>query len=107
MLDAPVRCTFRQPDIAQIVQRSIHKGADLGHYELAAYVIMANHVHLLIWPKISPDRLLKSLKGAAAREANRLLARTGEPFWQRNRTTTGYPIRANSRRSELTLRIIR
>jgi REP element-mobilizing transposase RayT len=47
------------------------------------YVIMANHVHLLIQPKIAPDHLLKSLKGASAREANRMLGRTGEPFWQK------------------------
>ncbi len=26
---------------------------------------------------------MKSLKGATAREANRLLGRTGEPFWQK------------------------
>ncbi len=26
---------------------------------------------------------MKSLKGSTAREANRLLGRTGEPFWQR------------------------
>jgi REP element-mobilizing transposase RayT len=74
---------LRQPDIARIVLDSIHKGVDLGHYEIGAYVIMANHVHLLIRPKIAPDRLLKSLKGATAREANRLLGRTGEPFWQK------------------------
>ena len=74
---------LRRPDIAQIVVGSIHKGASLGHYELGAYVVMANHVHLLIRPLVAPDRLLKSLKGATAREANRLLARTGEPFWQK------------------------
>ena len=27
--------------------------------------------------------MLKSLKGASAREVNRLLGRTGEPFWQK------------------------
>src|SRR5437899_1936798 len=69
---------LQHPDIAQIVIASIRKGVDLGHYELAAYVIMANHVHLLIRPAIAPDRLLKSLKGASARQANRLLGRTGE-----------------------------
>ena len=74
---------LRQPDIAQIVVASIHKGVDLSHYELEAYVVMANHVHLLIQPRIAPDRLLKSLKGASAREANRLLNRTGEPFWRK------------------------
>jgi REP-associated tyrosine transposase len=74
---------LRQPDIAQIVVGSIYKGAELGHYELRAYVVMANHVDLLIRPMIALDRLLKSLKGATAREANRLLGRTGEPFWQK------------------------
>jgi type I restriction enzyme R subunit/putative DNA methylase len=54
----------------------------LGQYDLAAYVIMSNHVHLLLLPKIAPSRLLQSLKGAAAREANRILGRTGETFWQ-------------------------
>jgi putative transposase len=44
---------------------------------------MPNHVHLLITPLVSPARLLKSLKGATAREANRVLRRTGEPFWQK------------------------
>jgi len=74
---------LRQPEIAQVVLRSIRKGEELEHYELVAFVVMANHVHLLIWPKIAPDRLLKSLKGSTAREANRLLGRTGEPFWQK------------------------
>ena len=74
---------LRQAAVAQIVVYSIHKGVDLGHYDLIAYVIMPNHVHLLIQPRIAPDRLLKSLKGATAREANRLLGRTGEPFWQK------------------------
>jgi len=74
---------LRQPEIARIVVNSIRKGEELGHYELVAFVVMANHVHLLIWPKIAPERLLKSLKGSTAREANRLLGRTGEPFWQK------------------------
>src|SRR4051795_13763555 len=44
---------------------------------------MANHVHVLLLPQVSPSRLLKSLKGFTAREANRKLGRTGEPFWQK------------------------
>jgi putative transposase len=74
---------LRQPEIAQIVLNSVRKGEQLEQYELVAYVVMPNHVHLLIWPKIAPERLLKSLKGSTAREANRLLGRTGEPFWQK------------------------
>ena len=37
---------LRQPEIARIVVGSIHKGVDLGHYELGAYAVMGNHVHL-------------------------------------------------------------
>ncbi|HEY7303859.1 MAG TPA: hypothetical protein VH601_07095 [Bryobacteraceae bacterium] len=33
-------------------------------------------------PRIAPTRLIASLKGPTARAANRLLGRTGEPFWQ-------------------------
>ena len=43
---------------------------------------MANHVHLLVLPRVSSSRFLQTLKGYTAREANRLLGRTGQPFWQ-------------------------
>ena len=43
---------------------------------------MSNHVHVLIRPLQQPTRLLQSLKGTTAREANLILARTGQPFWQ-------------------------
>ena len=49
---------------------------------LGAFAVMANHVHVLLLPLISPSRLLKSLKGYTAHEANRILGRTGEPFWR-------------------------
>jgi putative transposase len=62
---------------------TLFRGVELGHYELRSFAVMANHVHVLLLPAISPSLLLKSLKGHAAREANRLLGRTGEPFWQR------------------------
>jgi REP element-mobilizing transposase RayT len=74
---------LRQPAIAQLVVESIRKGEQLDHYELLAFLVMANHVHVLIHPHVHPSRLLKSLKGATARQANKLLGRTGEPFWQK------------------------
>src|SRR5271165_3234766 len=43
---------------------------------------MSNHMHLLLLPKVSPSRLLQSLKGPSAREANRILGRAGEALWQ-------------------------
>jgi REP element-mobilizing transposase RayT len=72
-----------RPDIAAVVIKCLHKGVELGHYNLNAWVIMPNHVHILLHPKISPSLLLKSLKGASARGANRVLAQTGRPFWQK------------------------
>jgi REP element-mobilizing transposase RayT len=43
---------------------------------------MPNHVHILINPKTSLPRLTKAVKNYSARQANALLERTGEPFWQ-------------------------
>jgi len=74
---------LRRPDIAGIAVASVCKGVELGHCQLHAYVVTPNHVHLLIRPQAAPERLLRSLKGVTAREANRLLGRTGESFWQK------------------------
>lgn len=75
-------------------------------YMLLSFVVMPNHVHVLLRPlpleerqarKPAPlerqdeepapqfvplRRITQSLKGYTAREANRLLKRTGLPFWQ-------------------------
>jgi putative transposase len=73
---------LRQPAIAQLVVNSLSYGRELGHYDLHAWVVMANHVHVLLTPKYDPTRSIASLKGATARKANQLLGRTGQPFWQ-------------------------
>jgi putative transposase len=74
---------LRQESIARAVVDSLYRGVDLGHYQLGPFVVTSNHVHVLLLPKTDPSKLLKSIKGWTAREANRLLGRTGEPFWQR------------------------
>jgi putative transposase len=71
-----------QEPIARLVLASLRRGVTLGHYDLAAYTVLPNHLHLLLLPKIASSRLLQSLKGATAREANRILSRTGDSFWQ-------------------------
>ena len=69
--------------VARCVVKAIQRGADeLGQYELDAYVVLSNHVHMLAQPRTAPNRFMKSLKGFTAREANRILGRTGQPFWQ-------------------------
>jgi putative transposase len=74
---------LRQPSIAQLLVDSLHKGVEDRRYNLGPFAIMANHVHVLLRPLVSPSRLLNSLKGSTARKANRLLNRTGQQFWQR------------------------
>ena len=54
----------------------------LGHYQIHAYIVMANHVHLLITPCVEVSRLMQSLKRFTAWEGNRMLGHTGQPFWQ-------------------------
>jgi type I restriction enzyme R subunit/putative DNA methylase len=49
---------------------------------LIAWVIMANHVHVLITPNQSLAWITKTLKGFSARRANEILGRPGQPFWQ-------------------------
>ena len=51
-------------------------------YEPQLWVVMPNHVHLLILPRVPLPQITHWIKGKTAMEANRLLGRTGEPFWQ-------------------------
>jgi len=71
-----------QEPVARVVREALRSGVKLAHYDLGAYAILSNHVHVLLLPKISPSRLLQSLKGVSARQANLILGRTGETFWQ-------------------------
>ena len=51
-------------------------------YRLRAWVLMANHVHILVYPQAPLPRITKSVKNYSARQANVILGRTGQPFWQ-------------------------
>jgi len=69
--------------IADLVAAAIVAGeAERCFYGLCAWVVMPNHVHLLILPQVPVPRLMRWLKGSTARSANRILGRTGQPFWQ-------------------------
>jgi len=73
---------LKDPEIARLVERAILRGGELGHFSLRAYVIMPNHVHILLEPLLPLDRLTGGIKGVSARDANARLGRTGQPFWQ-------------------------
>ena len=74
-------CYLRQPQIADIVEKNwLH--FDGQRYKLVAWVIMPNHVHVMIetfagWPL---EKIVHSWKSYTATEANRLLKRKGA-FW--------------------------
>jgi putative transposase len=54
----------------------------LGHFDLHAFVVMPNHVHLLATPSAALPKLTRSLKGITSKRANAILGLTGTPFWQ-------------------------
>ena len=76
-------CWLQDPRIAACVEDCILRGAlQLCQYQLLAYVVMPNHVHLLIEPGTSVERITHGIKGVSARDANRILKRAGVTFWQ-------------------------
>lgn len=93
------KCYLSLPSIASIVAKKLHE-YDGQFYDLQAYCIMPNHVHLLIDTSIQllqedgsylsnpPEDyvqlgyIMNRIKGASSYEANRVLQRTGR-FWQK------------------------
>ena len=74
---------LHRPDVASMVTAALRDGDGRFHrYRLHAYVVMPNHVHLLVTPKVVATRWLGPLKGFTAYRANQLLGRAGHPFWQ-------------------------
>ncbi len=70
---------LRIPEIADVVVKAIR---DCQKYDLHAFVVMPNHVHLLVTAHVPAAEWLGPLKGYTARAANLLLNQTGKHFWQ-------------------------
>lgn len=53
-------------------------------FKVYAYVIMADHIHLLLntGKAHSLAKIINHIKGASARICNQILGTTGQPFWQ-------------------------
>lgn len=76
-------CWLRCPEIANLVAGAL--GFFEGRrYELRAWVVMPNHVHVVVWPRPpwTLSKILHSWKSFTASRANRILGRVGQPFWQ-------------------------
>lgn len=73
---------MRQPEIAKLVMNQLQEVVASGLCSLHAYVIMPNHVHVLWTPHAVLSDLVRQVKGPTGCQANKLLDRSGEPFWQ-------------------------
>jgi len=76
-------CQLRHPEVADMVADALLHFHGT-RYRLEEWVIMPNHVHLLLWPMPGHtlSAILQSRKRHTARQANLILQRTGESFWQ-------------------------
>jgi putative transposase len=74
---------LKDPQVAESIAATLHRGAThLNHYSMLAFAVMANHVHVLIEPHVPLSTIMNGIKGVTARDANKLLSRTGKVFWQ-------------------------
>jgi REP element-mobilizing transposase RayT len=75
------QCFLRKPEIAGIVEDALRFFHGV-RYELLAWVVMPNHVHVLFKVNTTPmSKVLESWKKHTSQKASRLLRRRGE-FWQ-------------------------
>jgi len=76
-------CWLRRPDIADLVAGAL-RYFDTQRYQLRAWVVMPNHVHVIVWPMPNHtlSGIVQSWKRYPAREANLVLGRAGQTFWQ-------------------------
>lgn len=77
-------CWLKREDVARSVM-SVLQELSLTVLTLHAWVIMPNHMHVLMTPdpNLSLGVVINRLKGPAARRANVILGRTGT-FWARD-----------------------
>jgi REP element-mobilizing transposase RayT len=68
------------PQVAEIVEEAILDRQERD-YRLHAWVIMPNHVHLLITPWYSLSETMPCLMASTARECTRVLGLADQPFW--------------------------
>jgi REP-associated tyrosine transposase len=73
---------LKDPRISYSVLSALDAARQRKMFALRAYVLMANHVHVLLAPQSPIAQITQQIKGATAREANLILGHTGSRFWQ-------------------------
>jgi REP element-mobilizing transposase RayT len=73
---------LRQREVASMVVETARAyGSTLRQYDLHSYVVMPNHVHLLLTPRVDLTKLTRIMKGVIAKRANELLGQPDTLFW--------------------------
>lgn len=74
---------LRDPRVGELLVQAFHHGEEIRHfYQLLAYVVMPNHVHLLLKVNLPLQKITQVLKGYTAFQAHKILGKRGEAFWQ-------------------------
>jgi len=75
---------FKDPQIAQLLVDSLQQGEEKWGYKLYAYVIMPDHIHVIIEPLKGKNlsRIMNQIKGASSRKINSILKQSGR-LWQK------------------------
>jgi len=86
------------PKIAAPAEHAIRRGAELGHYVLHAYVVMPNHIHMLLNPLVPLRRITGGIKVS---QPEKPMAYSGVPESRSGRVSrviTGFAILHNLKR---------
>ena len=77
-------CWLSKPQVAGLVTDAL-KFFEAQRYELRAWVIMPNHVHVVVWPMPGHtlSEILHSWKSFTSKQAKKLLRRADGTFWQK------------------------
>ena len=71
------------PRVADMVVDALRfSERELKLYALSAFVVMPNHMHVLWKPEYAVEVITRRLKGYTSLQANRILGRVGQRFWQ-------------------------
>ncbi len=74
---------LKDPNVAAAVVDTFFTASnEWKRFELFAWVVMSNHVHLLLQPNKSLSDVTRAVKKTSATRANLILGRSGLPFWQ-------------------------
>ena len=80
---------LRRPDIADLVVSALQDGEQrFRRYQLHSFVMMPNHVHVLLTPEVEATRWLGPLKGFTAYRANQILGHVEDRFGKTRVTIT-------------------